>query len=120
MQASHDATAALVADMQTEQDAEREAQIAEGERRQQALDADAAAAAERGELLNALQAAARESAAAMFDAVGTFQGLAIDKLVSAGAKQREELNKTSASMQKLKDVRGAAAAEDKSDAVYAG
>ena len=56
----------------------------------------------------------------MFDAVGTFQGLAIDKLVSAGAKQREELNKTSASMQKLKDVRGAAAAEDKSDAVYAG
>ena len=115
VQASHDATAAMVADLQTEQDAEREAQIAEGERRQQALDADAEAAAKRLELLNALQAAARESAAAMFDAVGTFQGLAIDKLVSAGAKQREELNKTSASMQKLKDVRGAAAAEDKSN-----
>jgi len=111
----HHATAAAVADMQTEQDAEREAQIAEGERRQQALDADVEAIERRKQLLAELQSAARDSAAAVFGAIATFQGLAIDKLVSAGAKQRAELNKTTASMQKLQDARAAAADEDKAN-----
>ena len=108
----HDATAAAIVDIQAEQDAERAAQIAEGERRQQSLDAEKAAAAEMAEAyaaakekmaeaMRATQAIGGEASAAL----AGFSALAVqgaEREAAAKRKSAKNIGKTIKGLEKMR------------------
>jgi len=110
----HDAAAAAIVDIQAEQDAERAAQIAEGERRQQSLDAEKAAAEEMaeayaaakekmGEAMRATQAIGGEASAAL----AGFSALAVqgaEREAAAKRKAAKNIGKTIKGLEKMRET----------------